>query len=192
MNFGIIVEGPDDVAVYRALIKRIDNSIEYIHYRECGGRRKLKEKFVFLIKEFERNPAGFRIRKILVIRDSDCNDPAPLETELGDILSGSRLIRQIPVSFHVTKCKLEAWLLADEGAINSVSQARHGLGGLARIPVNLETTRDVDELYRRTLRQVGLQDTEAVMKEIAQLADLTTITRRCPHFRDFITKVRDP
>lgn len=191
MNFGIIVEGDDDVAVYPVLIKRIDNSVDHVHYRKCEGRRKLKNKFVPFIKEFEQNPAAFGIQKIIVIRDSDCNEPGPLEAELQHILRDSGLAPRIPVSFHATKCKLESWLLADENAINLISQTRRGRGGLAAIPGNLENTKDADEVYDRALRQVGLLNTDVVMKEIAQKTDLSIIARRCPRFRDFTRKVTD-
>ena len=163
MNFGIIVEGDDDAVVYPVLIKRLDNSIEHVHCRSCGGRQKLEDKFVVLLKEFERNPAAFGLRKILVIRDSDCNEPGPLEQKLRNILKSSGFEPRIPVSFHATKCKLESWLLADENAINLVSLARGGRGGLQRIQPNLEAHKDSDVVYGKALIQVGLQDTAAVM-----------------------------
>ena len=192
MNFGIAVEGPDDAAVYRILIKRIDPSIEHVHASECFGRQKLKNKFVYLLKEFARNPAAFNIRKVLVIRDSDCRDPEPIEQELEDIFARSNVHLAFRVSFHATKCKLESWLLADEGAINTVSMRRGGRGGIQRVAVDLGKLREADELYRRTLSQAGLQDTEAVMREIAQQASLEAVEARCPRFRDFERKVRDP
>lgn len=192
MNLGIIVEGDDDVAVYPVLIRRLDDSVEYVYSRGCGGLSKLKGKFVSFVKEFQRNPNAFRIRKILVIRDSDCNDPGPLEAELQNTLARSGAPKGIDVSFHATKCKLESWLLADENAINLVSQKRGGPGGLAPIPGTLETVRNADDVYSKVLSEVGLQNTGEVMKEIAEKADLATIRGRCPRFRDFAAKVVDP
>jgi hypothetical protein len=189
MNVGIVVEGPDDTAVYRVLIKRIDDRIERVHARECSGRQKLKNKFMPLLDEFARNPAAFNLRKVLVIRDSDCKDPRPTEQELEDILARSNLRRTFGVSFHATKCKLESWLLADEDAINSVSIGRGGPGGVQRVGADLETFREADQLYRRTLSEAGLQDTDAVMQDIAERARLERIAERCPKFRDFMRKV---
>jgi len=191
MNAGIVVEGPDDTAVYRVLIKRIDRGIERVHSRECTGRQRLKNKFVHLLDEFARNPAAFDIRKVLVIRDSDCQDPKPIEEELQDIFARSDLRPTFGVSFHATKCKVESWLLADEDAINSVSRSRGGPGGIQRVGADLETFREADQIYRRTLSLAGLQDTDAVMKEIALQARLETIAERCPRFRDFVRKVSD-
>ncbi len=192
MNVGVVVEGPDDAAVYPVLIKRIDSSIERIYSRECIGRQKLKNKFVYLLEDFSRNPAAFNIRKVLVIRDSDCKDSAPIEQELQDIWAKSNVQPPFGLSFHATKCKLESWLLADEDAINTVSLRRGGRGGVPRGGVDLENFREADELYRTTLIQAGLQDTSAVMKAIAQEARLERIAGRCPRFRDFMEKVRTP
>lgn len=192
MNAGIVVEGPDDAAVYPILIKRIDPTIERVHARECTGRQKLKNKFVYFLKEFARNPAAFNIGKVLVIRDSDCNDPGPIEQELQHIFARSNLQPAFGVSFHATKCKLESWLLADEDAINTVSMRRGGRGGIRRVGVDLENFREADQLYRGTLSHAGLQDTDAVMREIAQQASLEEVAARCPRFRDFKQKVRAP
>ncbi len=189
MNAGIVVEGPDDAVVYRILIKRINQVIEGVHCRECNGRQRLKNRFVYFLKEFATNPAAFNISKVLVIRDSDCQDPAPIEQELQDIFFNSNLQPDFHVSFHATKCKLESWLLADEDAINVVSMYRGGPGGIQRVAVDLENFNAADHLYRRTLAQGRLQDTDAVMQEIAQRARLEGIADRCPRFRDFIQKV---
>ncbi len=182
MNVGVVVEGSDDAAVYPILIKRIDPSIERVYPRECIGRQKLKNKFVYLLKEFSRNPIAFNIRKVLVIRDSDCKDSAPIEQELQDIYARSNLQPPFGLSFHATKCKLESWLLADEDAINTVSLRRGGRGGIPRVGVDLENFREADALYRTTLIQAGLQDTNAVMQAIAQEARLERIVERCPGF----------
>lgn len=192
MSVGIIVEGDDDLAVYPVLIKRIDPTIGRVHRRKCCGRRKLEDKFVVFLKEFAKNPVAFDVRKALIIRDSDCNDPEPIEQQLQDIFARSSVRPAFRVSFHATKCKLESWLLADEDAINAVSMHRGGPGGIQRIALDLENLREADQLYRRTLSQAGLQDTDEVMKEIAQRARLDWITGRCPRFRDFIQKVTGP
>lgn len=191
MSVGIIVEGLDDIGVYRVLIKRIDPQVTWVHARECGGRRRLKNKFVAILKVFAGNPEAFRIEKVLVIRDSDCNAPDPLEGELRGILDASGFRPGFDVFFHATKCSVESWLLADEAAINSVSRQRGGRAGLAPSEIDLEATRDADELYVKTLSQVGLQNTAEVMKEIAEQANLETIARRCRRFGDFRRKVTD-
>jgi len=192
MNVGIIVEGGDDRAVYPVLIRRIDATVDGIHARECGGRRKLEDKFVVFLKQFAGNLPAFRIKKVLVIRDSDCEDPSPIERKLQRILGESRFEPPFGVSFHATKCKLESWLLADEAAINFVSNRRGGPGAIRRVEVDLENFREPDQLYRKTLSQAGLQDTEKVMREIAEQARLEVIAQHCPTFRHFTQKLTDP
>jgi len=190
MNAGIVVEGPDDTAVYRELIKRIDPSIGRVHSRECIGRHKLRNKFIYLLHEFAQNPVAFDIGKVFVIRDSDCADPGPIERELRSTYLSSGVCPGFAVEFHATKCKVESWLLADEEAISRVSLNRGGPGQIARVEVDLESFREADDLYRKILSRARLQDTTAVMTEIAWQARLETIEDRCPRFHDFIRKVK--
>jgi len=192
MNAAIIVEGPDDVAVYQILVKRINRAIERIYARECLGRQKLKNKFVYLLGEFASNPHPFNLATAIVIRDSDCNDPQRIEQELQDIFVRLGQRMPFPVRFHATKCKLECWLLADEQAINSVSMLRGGAGGIQPIAGDLESLREADVIYRQTLSKAGLQDTGQVMREIAQRARLERIAERCPRFRNFTQKIAGP
>jgi hypothetical protein len=192
MNAGVVVEGPDDAAVYPILIRRIDPSFERVYPRECTGRQKLKNKFLYFLEEFAGNPAALDIRKVLVIRDSDCNDPERIEQDLQTIFANSNLRLAFSVSFHATKCELETWLLADEDAINTVSARRGSKGRIRRVEIDLENFREPKELYRRTLSQAGLQDTGAVMKQIAQEVRLEVVAARCPRFGEFVQKVTDP
>lgn len=191
MNIGIVVEGPDDAAVYSTLVTRIDAGITRVHCRECGGRHKLKNKFTYFLREFSRNPAAFDIARALVIRDSDCSDPVPIERELAELFAKSRFQPGFRVSFHATKCKLESWLIADEVAINTVSVKRGGPGGIVKVNQDLESFREADELYTKILSHAGLQDTNAVMKEIAREVRLEVVAERCPRFRDFQRKVME-
>ena len=188
MNVGIIVEGPDDHAVYKVLLKRINPAIQRVYPHECGGRHKLKNKFVPLLKVFEGNPAAYRLSKVIVIRDSDCQDPRPLEEEMRRTLDASGLQTSFEVAFHATKCKLESWLLADLDAISAVSASRGGSRVSETFDADLETMREADVVYRRVVRTAGLQDTSAVMGKIAEAASLERISERCPRFRDFRKK----
>ncbi len=192
MNVGIVVEGPDDVAVYPVLVKRIDRGIERVHPRECGGRRKLGDKFVVFLREFAGNPAAFGIRKVFVILDSDCADAGHIEGGLREIFDRSGLRPPFEVSFHATKCKIESWLLADEEAINRVSTRRGGCDGVGRIDTDLEELKEADRVYGQVLSRVGLQDTVSVMREIASSADLDRIAQRCPGFNSFRRKAAVP
>ena len=182
---------PDDSSVYPILIRKICNDIGVVYVRQCGGVRKLKSKFVTFVKEFASNPAR-PIAKALVIRDSDCNGAGTLEQQLRDILNlFGPCARLFPVHFHATKCKLESLLLADENAIIRVAQNRHKtppnpLGNLI-----VETLKDADTILVKRLADANLPADSKVFSEIAMESDHSVLAARCPHFRNFIDKVRD-
>jgi len=189
MNVGIIVEGADDFETYPVLIRRIRGDIERVFPIECGGLRKLKNKFVSFIKDFDSRHDR-NVAKVMVIRDSDCGDPRILEEELRHRLEESGFRPSFPVHFFAARCKLESWLLADEAAINSVAQARNKPGSIGRINEALERLREADELLAKTLWRVRLPADEKVYAEIAGYADLDTIAVRCPYFREFEERLR--
>ncbi len=120
MIFGIVVEGPADAAAYSTLIPRIRPAVESVLSRPCGGKSPLKENFVGFLKEFRSWP----VEKALVIRDSDCRDPRAVEEKLQQRLHESGFHPPFPLHFYATSCMLDAWLLADEGAVNQVARQR--------------------------------------------------------------------
>lgn len=190
MNVAIIVEGPDDYETYPVLIRKVHPEVERVRRVQCGGIRRLRTRFVGFLKNFSDNPA-WAINKALVIRDSDCAEPKPLEQELNDVLQASRARLNFPVQFYATKCKLETLLLADEDAINQVSLRRAGAGGIRPVTVRLETYNDADAHLKTILGRAGLPDNPIVYAEIAHASDISRITERCPYFREFTARIRD-
>ena len=188
MNIGLVVEGLDDYQTYPSLIRRIRHDIEHIYVRSCGGIRRLRNKFVYFLKEFQSNPAHL-IVKAIVVRDSDCNDAHTLERELEQILELSGFRPEFPVHFHATKCKLESLLLADEDAISHVAQNRGKVVHVGPSHIALENSRDADTVLSRKLGEADLPADSKVFSEIAAASDLAKIVSRCPHFRDFSEKI---
>jgi len=184
MNVGIIVEGLYDSKTYPVLIQKIRADIDRVLCIDCGGLPKLRNKFVSFIKYFDSRH-DLNLAKVLVIRDSDCGDPGPLEQELRHRLENSRFRPRFPVHFYATKCKLESWLLADEVAINSVAHARNKPRTVEKVDAALEKVREADELLAKTLWRVGLPADEQVYAEIARFADLGKLAGRCPYFQEF-------
>lgn len=126
MNVGIVVEGLDDFYAYPTLIRRIRGDIGKWQVRECGGRSKLKNRFLNFLKEFHRNHA-WQIDAAFVIRDSDCRPPEQVEKQLRDDLDGSGFNPSFPVEFFAPQCVLESWLLGDLEAVRTVAEQRgHG------------------------------------------------------------------
>lgn len=187
MKIGLIAEDERDCVVYVELAKKIRADIEVVHRIPCHGLGNLKKSFVGYLKYFEYPIGG--IHKAIVIRDSDCKDSARCEKELEQILEESHFSGSFPVHFHATKCEVETWLLADEGAVNSVAQARGKAGGAKRVNIEFETYRNAKELFSRMLSQAKLPDDPSVYQLVARGADIGKITGRCPDFKQFSNKI---
>jgi len=85
---------------------------------------------------------------------------------------------------------LETWLLADENAINQVSQQRKKNKQVAAVTIDLESHEGAKELFQKQLSRADLLATVQVYQEVASFADVARITARCPHFQQFVEKVR--
>ena len=189
MNIGIVVEGDHDSATYAELIRKVRDDIEKIHPIICGDVVKLKTNFVGWLKHFEWH-ATIIPDKVLVIMDSDCSDASAWEAQLRQIYTQSSFEPHFPVHFHATKCEIETWLLADETAINRVSQLRGKNRQVGAVTVQLEFRRDAKELFQKVLSHADLPADAQVYKEIAAAADIGRIAARCPSFQQFVDKVR--
>lgn len=97
---------------------------------------------------------------------------------------------RFPVHFHATKCEIETWLLADENAINRVSQQRGKNKQVGAVTIQFESHRDAKELFQKVLSNADLPADARVYKEIAAAADIGRIAARCPSFEQFADKVR--
>lgn len=189
MRFGIVVEADRDAAAYREIIQKIRGDIEEVIAEPCGNDTKLMATFVQKLKVFQWGLTE-KPHKAIVIRDSDCRDGAHWEEKMRQIFERGRLRLDFEVAFHATKCELESWLLADEDAVNRVSQQRRKNGRAQRVHVQLETHRDAKELFRRMLSQADLPADPQVYKEVAKYIDIERIGQRCPSFARFVDKIR--
>jgi hypothetical protein len=189
MNIGIIVEQERDKAAYCELIRKIRPDVESLPAEPCGNDIKLMQKFVGWLKHFQWH-AEISVDKALVIRDSDCSDPAGWESKMEQILMHSHFAPSFPVHFHATKCEIETWLLADENAINQVAHSRGKQGSVSKVTIPLESHRNAKELFREVLSKVGLPADPKVYQEIASAANIDRIAERCPYFQQFVDRVQ--
>lgn len=189
MNFGIVVEGDHDSAVYPLLVRKIRDDVENVHPIVCGGVATLKAKFVGWLKYFQFG-ASLPVDKVLVIIDSDCCDAPALEAQLNQIYQQSHFAPSFPVHFHATKCEIETWLLADEDAVNQVSQRRGKNKRVAALTIEFESYRDAKKFFQKVLSNADLPADPRVYQEIAAAADIGRIAARCPSFQQFAGKVR--
>lgn len=182
MTFGIIVEGPSDVAVYPILMQRIRPAIRRVISRPCGGKSPLGRKFIGFLKEFE----DLGIEKALVIRDSDCKEPRIVEGTLAERLRASGFQPTHPCHFYAASCMLDGWLLADESAVNQVARNRGKRPSAQPFAGTPQGERNARALFRRMLSQAGLPADPAVYSEVAAVANLERVQQRCLYFQHFV------
>lgn len=190
MNIGIVVEGADDYSTYPTIIGRIRNDIERRQVRQCGGKSRLKGGFLRFLKEFQ-NPA-WQIDLAVVIRDSDCSPPKPLEDELRDVLRASNLRTPFRVELFAIPCMLESWLISDVQAIQNVAiQRGHGgpVGALDMQIPNAHSRAD-KQLFSRVLTHFELPATPPVYEQVAKIANFEIIKQRCRYFQEFVERLK--
>jgi Domain of unknown function (DUF4276) len=190
MNIGIVVEGQDDYTTYPTLIQRIRNDMERSQVRECGGKSRLKNGFLNFLREFQ-NPA-WQIEIAVVIRDSDCEPPQPIENQLRHILNLSRFKPQFRVEFFAIPCTLESWLVSDVNAIRTVAAQRGHADEPEHLNLQIPNAHSPEdkELFSRVLSLFGLPATPAVYQEVATIANLDMIGDRCRYFREFSRRIK--
>jgi hypothetical protein len=186
--FGIVVEDQRDASVYSTFVQRIRPDVGLVLARPCRGVAGVRQKFVGWLKNFEWH-SGHQVGKAIVIRDSDCGTPRNAEDELAQILEQSGFRPSFPTHFYATRCELETWLLADEGAVNRVAQSRKRTSTALAVADPLEGIRDAKERILRMLSQAGLPADPTVYAEIASRVDLGIVERRCPYFRQFVERL---
>jgi len=186
MIFGIVVEAERDAVVYSTLIRRIRTDVDNVLCRPCQGVAGVRSKFIGWLKHFQWHSGHF-VGKALVIRDSDCHDSRATEDELAQILdkSGFQTELTFPVHFYATRCMVETWLLADEGAVNTVARQRGKSSSARPFTGPLEVPMDAKTPFRQMLSQAHLPADPAVYGAAAA-ADMERIQQRCPYFKRFI------
>lgn len=187
--YGIVVEGTEyDKAALTELIKKcLSGKIEVIA-RPCGSKSLLMRKFPGFLKEFQYVKEGSHVDKALVIRDADNKDPDKLLEEMRSKIVGQTCIFEVKLIIIVQE--LETWLLADEGAISKVTQARSGKS-VTKVNENLESIMQPKERLKRMLSDAKVPYTPEVAREIAKESNLSKIENRCPRFKKFRQDVID-
>ena len=182
LTLGLVVEGIYDEGALKELIKKCAPSEIDVIGRRCGSREKLMKMFPALLEDFRHAKNGTNVDKAIVIRDADNRDPKELIDRMQSKISSR--IYPFPVKLLVIVQKLEAWLLADEGAISAVTGKR-----TARVQ-NPENLRDPKERLERALLP-KISYTNEVARKIAASTKVETIESRCPSFKKFRDAVQD-
>jgi hypothetical protein len=184
-SYGLIVEGIYDTPVYEILTRRIDSPDARFFTLECGGVGNLMTRFPKLLKLLEIIDDGNPVERALVIRDSGNRLTVDVETEMRAKVAGTRYRFPRGVEFCAVRQETEAWLLADEQAISTVSDNRTA----GRVNGELEEIIDPKERLLRILSRVKLDYLPSTLGSIADCADLEILRYRLPAFRSFEQKI---
>ena len=190
-TYGIVVEGPYDVAILRELIPRIVAREVPVIPRPCYGKDNLRKNLVIYLENLEYAVEGRAVEKALVIRDSGGKDPKIIEAELTQKVQERRWAFSHGVHICIIRREVETWLLADvaEG-VNAVAEKRGGRT-VAEVHETLEEIEYPKERLRQLLSEAKLEYTEQVCAEIARSLRLDTLSYRCPSFHTFEQRVVD-
>jgi hypothetical protein len=85
---------------------------------------------------------------------------------------------------------MEAWLLADVEAINSVARDRGGCT-VPHVQGEIETIGNPKQRFQQLLSRAGLLYTPEVCRQVASRCNMDRLKERCPSFRSFEQKVID-
>jgi Domain of unknown function (DUF4276) len=183
-SYGIIVEGDYDSAVYDAIIRRLTSPEIHIKPLVCRGKTNLMKEFPALLRALEHEVEGDPVDMAIVIRDSDGKSPDEVEALMRAKIQGRQYPFRLNVRFHAVRHAMDAWLLADANAINTVSQRRRG----KRVTRSLDAPEDLldpKDGFRKLLLDHKVTCTPELCREIAQETDLQLLSERCPRFRVF-------
>lgn len=187
-SYGLIVEGPYDSPVLRQLTIRVDSPDARVFVRECGGTGTLRKKLRAFLRSLEIADAGLPVEKVLVFTDTDGRSPAEVESSFQEVIEGNTFRFPRGIDICPIHHELEAWLLADEHAINRVAIARGGRE-IGYIQGDLEQMRNPKERLIGVLSRARLLYTPAVLGEIAETASLETLRYRLRCFVAFSRKI---
>lgn len=173
---GVIVEGESDEKVLKEIFSKYGLNAEFRQARGFNAR-----KFNSLGRRLKESGCG----KVIILRDTECKKKEDRREELREKIN--ELERGIEVCF--AQCALEAWLLADEKAIEVVEGKE-----VKEIP-EPESLKDPKEVMKDIFRKargfkLGYNAPRHAPK-IAHEMDVGKLEQKCDSFREMINIARD-
>jgi hypothetical protein len=190
VSYGLIVEGPYDEMFYRALIPRICGMSLMFETRVCRGVHGLVKNLATFLRTLEWVHQGLPVDKVLVIHDSDRKDLLAAREEMARQINGKKFAFPHGIQLCAIRRAMEAWLLADVNAINTVAVSRGGRE-VPEVTGSPEDLQDPKMRLRFVLSSAGIEYTAAVCGEIARNLRIEVLEYRCPSFRSFKQSVLD-
>ncbi len=175
-TFGVVVEGDYDREALGELIRKVTEGDLDIYIRVCRSSNFLMRNFPAFLEDFRHVKRGSCVDKAIVVRDADNKNPQELIQKMEQRIQE----RSYPFSvfFVIIVQELEAWLLADQDAISTVTGRP-----VPRVNEPLEDIDDPKIKLKQILIGAGLSYTAKVAKQIAAGTSLERLDYRCPRFR---------
>jgi len=166
-TIGLIVEGECDKAALPVLLQKCRAGVR-VEPRKCRG--SVTGRLSGILAELERS---CRAEKVLIVSDADGQEPRTVLS-----LVQSRVKRRYPFSVVplVIVEKLEAWLIADPGALERVLRVKTSFRSPETIP---DPKAELCRLLRPRIY------TPAIAHRIAEEIDLRVLAQRCTRFKAF-------
>ena len=174
-TIGLVVEGDYDEAAIPVFIRRARKGVKVVT-RQCRGT--VTGKLRGILAELNRS---YRPEKVLIVSDTDGGDPADLIAAMKNKIVGTFSFSIHPL---VAVEALEAWLLADPLALESV------LGIKKSFPSPEKIRNPKAQLEKLSSRRTAY--TPEIAKEIAEKMDLNVLKTRCPWFATFQRAILRP
>ncbi len=165
-KIGLVADGLFDQGAIGILLSKCGQGVTVVR-RQCGGRNI--SRALGILKEFERRGL---VDFAIWATDSEADVPGKLETQMRKAVKGSSL--RLRVCCIPVVRMIEAWLLADEAAVQSVCGRSRTFNSPEKLP-------NPKAELRRFLAPRPY--TAAVAERIATAADVGTIAKRCSSFR---------
>lgn len=169
-KIGLVADGRFDEATITILLRRCGQGL-IVEHRQCGGRNF--SRAVGILREFERRRL---VNSAIWATDAETDDGRQLESRMRKAVDEASL--RLRVCCVPVIRMLEAWLLADEAAVQRVC-------GRSRRINNPEALVDPKTELRHILAPRPY--TSAVAEQIAAEANVEVIATRCSSFQ----KLRD-
>jgi len=178
VKYGLIAEDNSDIKVIKVLAKKVSGrnitSAQFVG-KGCGAIRR---KAPGWCKAFHEKGCT----QILLVHDRDRSDAAKLQAELEEILKDAPQPKRVVV---VPSEEIEAWLLSDQGAIKTALNMRQAFKEVHH-PETVKSPKEHlgDLVWKASGKKITYVNS-VHNPLIAELADIKSISKKCPSFKPF-------
>lgn len=169
---GIIVEGPSDEKVVRAIAAKLKIPVEV---RVAKGKPELIKKmdsYALLLRD---------CKKVIALVDSHCTEVSKVEKEIKSLRRNPR-----EIEICIIKHAIESWFLADVAALQTLLSKR--IKSIGNPEKFCKPEEKLDRLFKNTGKEY-IKTRDAV--KLAEQINFEKVEKKCRSFKSFIELLRD-